>query len=635
MIQPTLESIYSSRDMVDVFGGYNHNLRISESEFYDMENLTSSHYPILSPRNKRGIYEYPEGSGDDHSPYGLISKDALCYVDGRKLYINNHDEPTGLNLTPTPKQLISMGAYIVIMPDKKYVNTKDPTDYGNIEARFGGERAEGSDEIAKISVSYEMCKIDGNLYEDDENKIHKDVKPPEEPTNSQLWIDTSSTPNSLKQYSESNKMWNAIATTYVKISAPNIAASFKQYDAVKITGLPIENLPELKDLEGEVSVLWEAYHDPGEKTSPDGGGGRTEGTDDFIVVVGFLGNATTVASPLYIERTMPELDFVIESGNRLWGCKYGEDKDGNIVNEIYASKLGDFKNWNCFMGLSTDSYTASCGTDGQFTGAISHLGYPIFFKENCLHKVYGNFPANYQIQTTECRGVQKGCGNSLAIVNERLFYKSRGGVCTYDGSLPTEISSAFGDIHYTGVDTDNEDELRNGAVAGAHNNKYYISMKSEEDNEWYLFVFDASKGMWHKEDKTRADAFCSCRGEIYFIDHSDKKIKTLLGSGTKEPTEVKWRAETGIIGTSMLDKKYISRLLVRMSLGIGTRIMFSIQYDSCGEWEKIYSAVGTHLRSFSIPIKPKRCDHFRLRIEGVGDAKIFSISKTIEQGSEY
>ena len=619
MIQPTLESIYSSRDMVDVFGGYNHNLRISESEFYDMENLTSSHYPILAPRSKRGVYEYPEGSGDTHSPNGLIAKDALCYVDGHTLYINN--EPVaGLVLTDSPKQLISMGAYLVILPDKKYVNTKDLTDYGDIEASFNGDKA-------TISASYEMCKIDGNGY----GNVPKSATPPENPTNSQLWIDISSTPNSLKQYSSANKTWNAIATTYVKISAPNIAASFKQYDAVKITGLPSE-LTQLEDLEGQVSALWDAYHDLGEDTE---GNERAEGTNDYIVVIGFLGDAVTKDSPLCLERSMPKLDFVIESGNRLWGCRYGEDINGNVVNEIYASKLGDFKNWNCFMGLSTDSYSASCGTDGQFTGAISHLGYPIFFKENCLHKVYGNFPANYQIQTTECRGVQKGCGKSLAIVNERLFYKSRGGVCTYDGSLPTEISSAFGNVHYSGVDTEMEDELRNGAVAGSHNNKYYISMKSEEDNEWYLFVFDVSKGMWHKEDKTRADAFCSCNGEIYFIDHSDKQIKTLLGSGKKEATEVKWRAETGVLGTSLPDKKYISKLLVRMALGIGTRIMFSIQYDSCGEWERIYSAVGTHLRSFSIPVKPKRCDHFRLRIEGVGEAKIFSISKTIEQGSDY
>ena len=43
---------------------------------------------------------------------------------------------------------------------------------------------------------------------------------------------------------------------------------------------------------------------------------------------------------------------------------------------------------------------------------------------------------------------------------------------------------------------------------------------------------------------------------------------------------------------------------------------------------------GNNLRSFAVPIRPRRCDHLRLRIEGEGDAKIFSIAKTIEIGSD-
>ena len=327
------------------------------------------------------------------------------------------------------------------------------------------------------------------------------------------------------------------------------------------------------------------------------------------------------------------MDFVIESGNRLWGCKYGL-VDGRPVNEIYASKLGDFKNWNCFMGLSTDSYAASCGTDGQWTGAITHLGYPLFFKENFLHKVYGNFPSNFQIQSTACRGVQKGAGNSLAIVNEALFYKSRNGICVYDGSLPTEISSAFGDIHYSAVDESFGDPYRNGAVGGAHNNKYYISMRSEKDGKWYLFVFDTATGLWHKEDNTRASAFCSCDNEMYYVDHDDKKIKTVFGSGTLDASSVKWMAETGVIGTDSPDKKYVSKLNVRMALDKGAEVAFYAQCDSFGQWHHLSSMVGSSLRTFTTPIRPRRCDHFRLRIVGRGEAKIYSISKTIEEGSD-
>ena len=360
-----LNVIPTSRETIDVFGGYNHNLRIGDGEFYDMENLTSTYYPVLAPRSKRGTYQYPEGSGDNHKPNGLISKDALCYVDGTKLFINNK-EITGLDLTDSPKQLVSMGAYIIIMPDKKYVNTKNFNDLGRIEAEF---------EVTE--ARYEMCKADGNTYTD----VPKSSTAPENPTNMQLWIDTSTTPHSLKQYSASQSVWNQVATTYIKISAVNIAQNFKQYDGVKMTGFP-PGRKEFEDLEGKVNILYGAYHDKGEED-----GSRAEGTDDYIMVVGFLDEADTYKSNLRLERRMPILDFIIESNNRLWGCRYGEDIDGNIVNEIYASKLGDFKNWECFMQISKDSYTASCGTDGQFTGAITHLGYLLLLQ--VIYRIQG------------------------------------------------------------------------------------------------------------------------------------------------------------------------------------------------------------------------------------------------------
>lgn len=607
MIQPTLEVIQTARDTVDAFRGYNHNLRIADGEFYDMKNLTSTYYPILSPREKRGLALSPQ------KPLGLIAKDSLCYIDGKNFVIDEYSIDLGLSSDAEmcPKQLVSMGAYVIIMPDKKYINTKDLTEYGSIESSY----------TSSSTVSYELCKVDGTAYPD----VTVSNAEPEEADNADLWIDTSTTPHTLKQYSSASAVWTNIATTYVKIKSPGIASAFRQYDGVLLSGID-SSITQLKDLEGQTSVLWDVYKDE------DG-----NGAGDYLVVVGFLDNVTKQDAPLTVKREMPNLDFIIEANNRLWGCRYGTAKNGEIVNEIYASKQGDFKNWNCYMGLSTDSYTASCGTDGQWTGAVAYLGYPLFFKEDFMHKVYGNYPSNYQIQSTACRGVQKGCGNSLAIVNEKLYYKSRTGVCVYDGSLPSEVSYYFGGIKYTGTDSTITGEwgaLRNGAVAGSIHNKYYITMNDETDGKWYLFVYDASSGMWHKEDETRADAFCACRGELYYLDHSDQKIKAILGSGSKESDPISWMAETGVIGTSMPDKKYVSRLVVRMSLGIGTTVEFYAQYDSCGEWELLSSMTGTNLRSFSVPVKPKRCDHFRFKIVGTGDAKIYSITKTIEQGSD-
>jgi hypothetical protein len=71
-----------------------------------------------------------------------------------------------------------------------------------------------------------------------------------------------------------------------------------------------------------------------------------------------------------------------------------------------------------------------------------------------------------------------------------------------------------------------------------------------------------------------------------------------------------------------------------MSLDIGAEMKISIRYDSIGDWEQIFSVTGTSLRSFVMPVRPRRCDHFNIRIEGKGHGKIYSITKTIEQGSD-
>lgn len=587
---PTVQAQTAQRRVTDVFAGYNHNLRINDGEFYDEENLCSDDYPLLSTRRQRGVYAAPAAA------QGLIAKDALCYVDGSKFIINGKEIEMNLSTAAEdcPKSLVSMGAYVIILPDRKYINTADLSDFGSIEASY----------TSVSDVTFNLCTVDGAGLD-----VIAGAAAPENPKNGEYWLDTSATPHTLKVYSETSAMWMSVVTTYVKISATGIGAQFEQYDGVTISGIVKTGA---KDLNGS-AIIWAK-------------------DENYIVVVGILDteiNQTAEEGAVTIARKMPEMDFVIESGNRLWGCKYGM-VDGKTVNEIYASKLGDFRNWNCFMGISTDSYAASCGTDGQWTGAITHLGYPLFFKENCLHKVYGTAPSSYQIQTTACRGVQKGSGKSLAIVNEVLYYKSRGGVCAYDGSLPTEISDAFGGVLYS------------DAVGGGHRNKYYLSMK-DSGGIWNLFVYDARLGVWHREDNTHANAWCSCRDEMYYIDAADGKIRTVLGSGQTETEKIRWRAETGLFVSVLssakypdyaADKKYVGRLMLRMALDPGATMQAYVEYDSSGVWEQLWSMTGKNLQTFTFPVRPRRCDHFRLRLVGQGGAKLYSLTKTLEKGSD-
>ena len=603
MEYPTLQVLAKSRQMTDAFLGYNHNQRISDGEFYEMENMTSDYYPVLAPRKQRGVHRDGVDAraiiGKDLTaptfPVDELLTDELFYIDGSAIVINGERHDVGLN--DEPKQLTIMGNYIIIMPDKRYVDTTDWLDKWD-EGYFRGGCPNIEEETKTTEkVTFSLCTLTGEEY----GNLNPGVKPSE--TDGATWFDTSSTPPVLKKYSADQKMWVSIPTTYVKISSNGIGLYLKQYDGVEIHGIGIQGWNKLN---GHHILFGCNQNEIIIRGIPYGFG------DDV---------AYEQEESMTISRKMPEMDFVVEAGNRLWGCKYGLNKRGDFVNEIYASKLGDFTNWNCYMGISTDSYAVSCGTDGPFTGAVSYMGQPIFFKENCMHKVSGDQPANFRVQTTACRGVQKGSHKSLAVVNDVIYYKSDNAVCAFDGSLPVEVSKALGDVRYS------------DAVACAHGNKYYINMKMERAMH-HLLVYDTMKGLWHREDSIQLDDMCSYGGEIYAIEHGKNRIITLLGSGTKDEAPVPWSVETGIIGLDLPDMKYISKMQIRMSLDAGTTVDVSILYDSVEDWEHLFHMTATSLRSFVLPILPRRCDHFRLRIEGVGHGEIYSITKTIEQGSD-
>lgn len=578
MEYPTLYVKDRSRQMVDDFGGYNHNMRIGENEFYNMKNMTSDHYPVLAPRKNRGVYK------DGVQANAIIAKDKLCYVDGSAFVIGN--DRIEMGLTNEPKTLVSMGAYVIILPDRKYIDTLSTENWGNIDVvnkTTGG-------------VTIEPCTIEGDTGE-------ASPEEPEDPFDGELWLDTSNkSTHILKRYSADSKEWVSLPKSYVKVSGKGLANGLQKYDGVTISGLTENQLNggnvvyELNDFDGDES--------------------------DEIVISGSVSKAVTQDGTVTVSRKMPDLDYIVESGNRLWGCKYGNQPGRGFVNEIYASALGNFKNWECYeMGTSQDSYRASCGTDGPFTGAIAYRGTPLFFKEDFVYEVYGNAPSNFQIQSTACRGVQNGCGKSVAIVNETVFYKSRSGVCAFDGSMPVDVSAALGDVIYS------------DAVAGSHGNKYYISMKDEDGNA-NLFVYDTRKNLWHREDDLAVDAFCSYKNDMYCIESGTNRIVSLFGTGVMDSKRVPWMVETGILGMTSPDMKYVSKLLLRLSLEPAAKVRVSIQYDSIGIWHQVCQMTASSLRSFSIPIKPHRCDHFRIRIEGEGIVRIYSITKTIEQGSD-
>lgn len=523
----------------------------------------------------------------------LIKNNTICYMINQKLFFGSQEYDFSQYIRGEDNggtvKLLAYGAYILIFPLNLYFNTLTK-ECGSLGAWY---------EATNTTISYKLTDADGEA-------INATVSPtePEEPANKDYWIDTSSETAGLYQYSKDLSMFVAIPTSYISITVPDpdFADHFEEGDAVFISNTSVEDIKN-------GSVIKKK--------------GKTEDSS-YIIVTGLITAAIEEeVDSCVFERKLPTLDYVCVSNNRVWGCHYGEE-NGVMVNEIYASKLGDAKNWYVYEGISTDSYALSLGDDGEFTGCIVYNGYPIFFKENVIYKMYGSYPAAYQLMTYDCRGCQKGSGESICIVGEYIMYKSNRDVCVFNGETPTAVSSYLGSEHF------------DNAVAGVSIDKYYISMRNKKTGEYSLFVYDLNKGLWMKEDDLSIGQFSSNKtGTLY--GHDKNVIYAFIYDD--EPLDayeeyVDWSVITSEYNYDYPDRIYLSRITIRADIPFDADLTVEISYD-----DKPFQVAKTvrgidDVTSHSIMISARRCDHYRLRISGHGNVKVYGITRLFNSGGE-
>lgn len=596
MYLPPLKQKPAQQAVTSIFMGINRAQEIQDGEFAHEMNLSTREYPMLCPRKSRGIGETINGTYR-----GMMDKNGkMVVIIGNRVEYGG-EVIEGITLSEDadmlPKRMVGFGAYVVIFPDKVFFNSIDVTDCGSLEAEYHSEGP----------IQYSMARLDGEDYDN----ITESSTAPSDPDNGDYWLDTSTSPHRLMMYSEVTGLWQHIETVYTRIAAAGIDESINAGDTVEISGIAFGT--------GEIAEQAQAMN--GTQYIYDKGEG-------WITILGLLDESSTqTEGSITIERRCPDLDFVVEESNRLWGCHYGPDKDGKTLNEIYACKLGDFRNWRVYQGISTDSYTVSIGSDGPFTGAISYAGMPMFFKEDCVHKIYGNKPSNYQVMTTQMHGVQRGSEKSLCNVGGIVFYLSPFGVEIFDGSMPESVSLALG-----------QNRMRAG-VAGTIDRKYYLSVL--EDEEPHLYVYDLRRNIWHEESTEGVKEFANTTGDLcMMLEH---RIDTVMGTIGASEGLVAWYAETGMQGWEQhsrnvmgaADDKYITRYQLRAVMPVGSKMRAYLAYNG-GPWEEKLSIENgwSDTRTLLMPVFPKRCDHMKMRIEGEGEIKLHSITRNLSGGGD-
>ena len=331
--------------------------------------------------------------------------------------------------------------------------------------------------------------------------------------------------------------------------------------------------------------------------------------DTITVTDNTFKEATEASTAITIERKIPDMDFICESENRLWGCSSDEQT-------IYASSLGDPTNFYAYEGLSTDSYALAVGTEGAFTGCCKLTSSVLFWKETKLHKILGSYPAEYSLYTYDIEGLQKGCHKSLQVINEVLFYMGLHGVYAYTGGTPSLISANFGDHAFT------------DAVAGNDGDSYFLSLREGEDI--HFMVYETRNGIWVREDGTEALDFARIGKDMYFLT-SDGTV--WLADGREDDPEIEWMAQFTPFYETIEGRKSYSRLMLRLELPKGSWLTAEVRCDG-GLWKECGKVVGRENDVVPLRIAVNRCDKFEIRLRGKGPCTILSMLREFRVGSD-
>ena len=609
-----LNILQNGRQMLRAFGGVNETYGCSEAELSSSLNFSARGYPALQTR---AVRKKVRAVKDVNGMYHL---NGLLVCRGTTLEYTPDDSETREGavvlehaLTNDRKALTGIGTKVLIWPDKKAFDT-ETGELSELGAVW---------EIGEAGMTVTPCDTEGKTY----TPGSVGETEPEAPEDGQLFLKGDpETPygmdSMLLKYSTKNKKWQEIMLQSLRIHCPGLGAAMKENDTVTLSGVPQRVCDALaKGLNGEISI-----------STLDG--------DDIITALAlpkksdrYYGSWTVLRSgtawqsldgkateneaadaPVKAERRVPDLDFVTEQGNRVWGCNRKE-------NSIYACALGDPTNWYSYRGIASDSYAVSVGSDGAFTGAASCLSYILFFKENCIHKLYGSKPSDYQMSSVRCRGVAAKAAGSLCVIAETLYYLSPDGVMAWSGSLPAKVSGALDTGKLTAADW---------AMGGQLDARYYLYLhrRADGDGSGRLLVYDTEKGLWHEESPAGTE-MVSTGQQLYLWDGS-----ALWAADSDRETEgeeeanLRFEAVTGDIGMSMPDDKYISRVTLRLDALAHTVVTVAVSYDG-GAWETVGScAVTQEHQRVNLPFVPRRHDLMRLKFSGTGQMTLRSMAFT-------
>lgn len=577
MYLPKLQTdIAKTKKYIISFGGINRTGNAREGELWDCGNLSADETPYLYPSGEK------ESIAQFTSPTCVFAFNGLYVLDGTELKYKGESDTeftVKMTLTVGQKQLAQVGDYICIFPDKKYYDIKKQTS-GNLESDVYVSKWEKYSESEAASHRYSYWEATHNTLTIN-NKTDSRGDGTHYMSASEIWTD----------YNVGD--YFTIYTTGGTVADKNIEVAADEYSNLSDSSYLYLNRVEnavIRDIKSDSSSVTLTF-------------------DEGTLFTSSISKTRYGCNGFYAKRKIPDLEYICGAGGRLWGVS---------GKTIYSSRYMQPNAFGVYEGITGDSYYIDVTSPGEWTGCAAYLNHICFFKEGCIHKLYGNRPATFSLVTSNVPGVQKGSSASIVTINEVMYYKGIDNIYGYAGGTPQPVSYGLGNEKYT------------DAAAGRQGSKYYISMK-DGGGKHSLFCYDTQRRLLLREDNTQIiSASDGTDGSLYIAESGGGLLKIASGAARDKK---EWYALLCEFSETVNEKKGYSRLQIRYDMEAGAYFNIEVSTDR-GRFRLVKTVNKPGQRSVCVPLPPNRCDSFRVRLSGKGECRIKDMVREFTTESE-
>ncbi len=345
--------------------------------------------------------------------------------------------------------------------------------------------------------------------------------------------------------------------------------------------------------------------------------------------------------------------FLLPYNNRMFACNAKGDC-------TYSSVIGRLYDFTTLEDGEASADWIEVNSNGVFTAITAFGGNVYYFKENCVHKLYGSSPSDWQLVMLPINGVEDGAHGSLAVENDICIYKSTDGFYYFDGSSSVKISDNLG-THFTQRTVDGENIRPKDAKYHAviYKGKYYCLVNDNSIGATSLYTYDIQNGIWCCEEnleklprgietitdlvKTSKDIYALIPNYYgdYHADYKDIRFIPLCGGdefykdGYTYESIFDWCVISGRLTLSTPNIKEINKIQIRAEGSEWTSVKATLIADENENEIASFEFKPRKLNTFQFPLKPLRCDNVKLKLEGQGFCIIHSITLSVSERTEY